>query len=1022
MERVILRAALATLVLLCVVADSHSYEIEQHASISNRAAQYSTELKAVLKGEIGYGSGLDAIVRGRPLLQWIELGARAEDDTPRYLQHFHDPLRPWDVSGFGVFPRFVSSIRWGQDPGQEWSWARAREEYATALTAEQPLDRETALARAFRSLGQLAHLVQDAASPGHTRNDPHVMYNYEKAIQALQASPEKDDITFFEGLLARRFPPDLRGSGLPSNPLAPVPIARLIDTDRYTGENPDVTRADETGSPHPTLIGLAEFTNANFFSEDRIFSENDLVFRYPYPRRASTSIRELDIVLPGGRPARRQYYWKDRDGEAGYRLATVGFFQDYPARFSLDPLAFDRKTGLDAEVYRDYALRLVPRAIGYSTALMDYFFRGRLQVKVDVMDEARLTMEVTNASPESLAGGALKLFAEDRDGRRVLITDVQREDGRAVIAGGIEIEAASPGASLPPVVFRPPFPTDRFVAVYVGDMGGERRDQPAGMIGAVAGKVLTGGPRAEAIVPDGDGRLLRTPDGLFPLPAPASGLAGIQWGDTDNSFVGFVAVEPGSLTPADVRAYRIGRPVGASEVPLNPDGTVTLEPFKSVPFPFGMSVGVSVDFVQTTRYRQMLTSFETVRVTADTDAGPRLVSSESTTPVAEIVVDETFPFTGQYPIVLDEAHLDGGVRGWRWDILEIGLDARDRLLALVLVSLDDPDLPGREVALVKRDHDGQLRDAGKIAIHPRLPVPVSFLALIDVERGETLGTTAAPTIAIAHGIDAGAGFVQQRLVDQGPGGTTSVWQDAPLVRRPDPPDFPTVETGVVTAAPIGFHSLAVAGRFRDDLAPVLASPLGVTTRTAEEVTVYALDGVDDHRTYKAFRRIVPAGELTGAETLVNSARRLRLGAGDTTEVATLFTRPAGPAGGETGVLMLWSPEVPARSRRAASADLPPRYYSLRDATPEAALLTALDPASFDAVTLLVDLDADTVRDLAADDLSAEYLLMGPGLLYSVTDTRFHSIDDLQPSALPLPLAAGAPVTPFDGAYHLLRQP
>ena len=46
------------------------------------------------------------------------------------------------------------------------------------------------------------------------------------------------------------------------------------------GENPAVT----TGA----LIGLAEYTNANFLSEDRIFTENDVdpLKRFPYPNRS----------------------------------------------------------------------------------------------------------------------------------------------------------------------------------------------------------------------------------------------------------------------------------------------------------------------------------------------------------------------------------------------------------------------------------------------------------------------------------------------------------------------------------------------------------------------------------------------------------------------------------------------------------------------------------------------------------------------------------------------------------------
>ncbi len=158
---------------------------------------------------------------------------------------------------------------------------------------------------------------------------------------------------------------------LDSNPLAPVATARLIDADRYVGENPAVT----TGA----LIGLAEYTNANFLSEDRIFTENDVdpLKRFPYPNRSSVTEQDFDVRINGA-PVKRRYFVKTADGATGYRLATVGLLRDYQQRFNLDWTRFRESPALDEAVYRDYAQRLVPRAVAYSTALLDYFFRGLL--------------------------------------------------------------------------------------------------------------------------------------------------------------------------------------------------------------------------------------------------------------------------------------------------------------------------------------------------------------------------------------------------------------------------------------------------------------------------------------------------------------------------------------------------------------------------------------------------------------------------------------------------------------------
>ena len=125
------------------------------------------------------------------------------------------------------------------------------------------------------------------------------------------------------------------------------------------------------------LIGLAEYTNANFFSEDRIFTENDVdpPKRFPYPNRASVTEQDFDVSVRGS-TVKRRYFVKTADGATGYRLATVGLLRDYQQRFNLDWTRFRESPALDEAVYRDYAQRLVPRAVAYSTALLDYFFRG----------------------------------------------------------------------------------------------------------------------------------------------------------------------------------------------------------------------------------------------------------------------------------------------------------------------------------------------------------------------------------------------------------------------------------------------------------------------------------------------------------------------------------------------------------------------------------------------------------------------------------------------------------------------
>jgi hypothetical protein len=314
-------------------------------------------------------------------------------------------------------------------------------------------NRESSLSRSFEGLGHQVHLVQDAASPGHTRNDPHVLYNYETLVDGVRVR----EGTTFEGWLRGSADtpgvPDPGWRELGSNALAPVAIARLIDSDRYLGGNPFVTTE--------ALIGLAEYTNANFFSEDRIFTENDTSAqtRFPYPNRSSVVEQDFDVQV-GGATVKRRYFVKAADGATGYRLAAVGFLRDYHQRFNLDWTRFRESPALDEGVYRDYAERLVPRAVTYSTALLDYFFRGRVAGFGDDR-----SMKLRNLSGEAM-DGTFTLYYDDQS------------DVRHPVPGATWVRALPPDGLVEGLVVSAPsspLPKEpgKYLLVFRGTLGSE---------------------------------------------------------------------------------------------------------------------------------------------------------------------------------------------------------------------------------------------------------------------------------------------------------------------------------------------------------------------------------------------------------------------------------------------------------------------------------------------------------------------------------------------------------------------
>ena len=122
--------------------------------------------------------------------------------------------------------------------------------------------------------------------------------------------------------------------------------------------------------------------------------------------------RDFDVPIRGT-TVKRRYFVKTADGATGYRLATVGLLRDYQQQFNLDWTRFRESPALDEAVYRDYAQRLVPRAVAYSTALLDYFFRGLMSASGN-----DLSFGFRNGSDEAMDGTFTLYYDDSSDTRR----------------------------------------------------------------------------------------------------------------------------------------------------------------------------------------------------------------------------------------------------------------------------------------------------------------------------------------------------------------------------------------------------------------------------------------------------------------------------------------------------------------------------------------------------------------------------------------------------------------------------
>lgn len=460
------------LVVLFQVGNSFGWSVPTHELLSQRAAQTSDLSAGVLKG-LGFanlevkivGTDFEGNVKNQEIVRWIQDGAKFEDSNLgfRYRNHFHNPLhqQPWEGAGLNDVFTGDSSLLWAQSTGSKsnpnWDWSGVRSSYYNALTLPTKSEREQQFARVFAGLGHIVHLIQDVAQPAHVRNDTHFFEGI-GLLNGMESWAERAerDLNVITGFAQVPLFPSLslNTGGTPGDGIEP--ITEFWDTDQYLG-----TAGTRPGR-EALAVGLAEYTNANFFSEDTIASTNP-GHQFPYP---SVNIADYhvcqDAPPPNSLAVTRWYISRDpcpadpQQGRVDHFLAQ-SLLRNI---FGLQPHAITAAAQLDDRVREDYARQLIPRAVGYSSGLINYFFRG--QLAIEPVDQTRL--RVVNLSAESLSSGTIELFYDTPQGDRMPLTTY-------VIASPI-----GPGQSTPPILFTPPTDNSnpgRYWTVFRGRLGEE---------------------------------------------------------------------------------------------------------------------------------------------------------------------------------------------------------------------------------------------------------------------------------------------------------------------------------------------------------------------------------------------------------------------------------------------------------------------------------------------------------------------------------------------------------------------
>ena len=276
-------------------------------------------------------------------------------------------------------------------------------------------------ATTFRALGDLVHLIQDMAQPQHTRADPHLTECPDAVRAVLGGKSVYEDYV------------DARATGslfeLPGNikmtppplvyvdPANPYPIPRFNDYVSYF-----TTQHVQPGSGDAAVLarrGLADYSNRGFFTARTNFNTSSP--RYDLPPSDLTAYGTETVTtdwtgrqLPGGGATLLTHSVVDSyapgHSRAQVPLTTLSVWDGW-----LQNRGFAKRYRLNRYNYDAMADLLIPRAVAYSAGLIDYFFRGRMEIALpdegvyaildhaveDTVDEGfrRVKLKLSNATP-----------------------------------------------------------------------------------------------------------------------------------------------------------------------------------------------------------------------------------------------------------------------------------------------------------------------------------------------------------------------------------------------------------------------------------------------------------------------------------------------------------------------------------------------------------------------------------------------------------------------------------------------
>lgn len=410
----------------------YCYDPVTHRAISIQATEQSnlTKISRIL-ADIGITK--DSLFKnsngdGNNYQTLIGDGAEFEDKNIRAMNHFYNP-----ITGKGL-PLFKPSPDWAlEDKGeiedseggtgpQRHSYRDARQYLYQALTSTDKATRDKNFGLTFQTLGQVIHHIQDMAQPQHSRLDLHC----DTALCLLLFNPSRYEQYTLTDLKMKIEQGRLTYTGYPN----------------VSFSKPRQYWTTQEGSQSGK--GMADYSNRNFHSAGTIFSSAfPLPVRNPATEKATVQTLFTTAGLANKIPFECTGMYSPLPGDC-----YMTFFTN-PVTDPLYPSLNDvNKRGATYSVFDQdlidqsenkgewwekgvYSLNrfnfdeahrfLIKRAVGYSAGLIDYFFRGRMEISApdegvyglidhatvnqkDVQGFSKIKLKLKNTTPPIVEG------------------------------------------------------------------------------------------------------------------------------------------------------------------------------------------------------------------------------------------------------------------------------------------------------------------------------------------------------------------------------------------------------------------------------------------------------------------------------------------------------------------------------------------------------------------------------------------------------------------------------------------